>query len=473
MSERYMVATALQGKLVDFYWCSNWTSKSLVMFSIWISATMDGTKSVEELYRCLGIESDYGDRREVIEEVITWPDELIVVDLDDRNIYFDIKCAMPYTPTLYQCWSPVSPKHLLNLMTSQDTCYASGSDCCSKHRLSFDSFNRELLLEYCEKRFGWRLNDQESSKEEIKMTGPEAKTGTEQEALFDLDEEAGQEISNGPKPAWLIRWEEKQKVIISEIGAKRDINRFGIYELFLMGIAFETLGETLWFADALNEELATSVERKIDETIDLSCIFEFCRDITKQERNAWLDKHGNAIEVWTADQKYKLKAQLYHWRERIPGIIRNELMDGLGEAAWEVVSTSLHRLKLTGLFSVGEFEAADLSKFDSLREEDAEEIRKSISCWHERRSKAAKPEYSETETAPLDSLLIEEFVMEDETIDSLDLSVRAYNILRRANIYSLDDLAGKTLEDLKSLKNMGKKALDEICRKAKEIGIEF
>lgn len=48
------------------------------------------------------------------------------------------------------------------------------------------------------------------------------------------------------------------------------------------------------------------------------------------------------------------------------------------------------------------------------------------------------------------------------TIEELDLSVRAFNCLKRASINSIADLLDKTIEDLEKVRNLGKKSIEEI-----------
>ena len=48
------------------------------------------------------------------------------------------------------------------------------------------------------------------------------------------------------------------------------------------------------------------------------------------------------------------------------------------------------------------------------------------------------------------------------TIDELDLSVRSFNCLKRANINTVEDLISKTGEDMMKVRNMGKKSLDAV-----------
>ena len=59
------------------------------------------------------------------------------------------------------------------------------------------------------------------------------------------------------------------------------------------------------------------------------------------------------------------------------------------------------------------------------------------------------------------------------TIDELDLSVRSYNCLKRANINTVADLISKTGEDMKKVRNMGKKSLDEVQKKLEMMGLSL
>ena len=59
------------------------------------------------------------------------------------------------------------------------------------------------------------------------------------------------------------------------------------------------------------------------------------------------------------------------------------------------------------------------------------------------------------------------------TIDELDLSVRSFNCLKRANINTVADLIGKTGEDMMKVRNMGKKSLDEVQKKLEMMGLSL
>ena len=59
------------------------------------------------------------------------------------------------------------------------------------------------------------------------------------------------------------------------------------------------------------------------------------------------------------------------------------------------------------------------------------------------------------------------------TIDELDLSVRSFNCLKRANINTVADLISKTGEDMMKVRNMGKKSLDEAQKKLEMLGLSL
>lgn len=57
------------------------------------------------------------------------------------------------------------------------------------------------------------------------------------------------------------------------------------------------------------------------------------------------------------------------------------------------------------------------------------------------------------------------------TIEDLDLSVRSFNCLKRANINTVADLAGKSEEDMMKVRNLGRKSLEEVKKKLEELGL--
>lgn len=61
----------------------------------------------------------------------------------------------------------------------------------------------------------------------------------------------------------------------------------------------------------------------------------------------------------------------------------------------------------------------------------------------------------------------------DMSIEELELSVRAYNCLKRANIYTVGDLLEKTERELLEIKNFGKKSADEVIERLRAYGFHM
>ena len=59
------------------------------------------------------------------------------------------------------------------------------------------------------------------------------------------------------------------------------------------------------------------------------------------------------------------------------------------------------------------------------------------------------------------------------TIDELELSVRAYNCLKRASINSMAELLKKSEHDLLNIKNFGKKSSDEVIERLHHFGLDL
>lgn len=61
----------------------------------------------------------------------------------------------------------------------------------------------------------------------------------------------------------------------------------------------------------------------------------------------------------------------------------------------------------------------------------------------------------------------------DMSIDELELSVRSYNCLKRAGINTVEELCAKTSEDMMKVRNLGRKSLEEVLAKLKELGLSL
>lgn len=58
-------------------------------------------------------------------------------------------------------------------------------------------------------------------------------------------------------------------------------------------------------------------------------------------------------------------------------------------------------------------------------------------------------------------------------IDELELSVRSYNCLKRAGINTVAELTNRTSEDMMKVRNLGRKSLEEVLAKLKELGLQL
>jgi len=58
-------------------------------------------------------------------------------------------------------------------------------------------------------------------------------------------------------------------------------------------------------------------------------------------------------------------------------------------------------------------------------------------------------------------------------IEDMDLSVRSYNCLKRANINTVEDLIMRTEDDMLKVRNLGRKSLDEVINKLRSYGLDL
>ena len=79
---------------------------------------------------------------------------------------------------------------------------------------------------------------------------------------------------------------------------------------------------------------------------------------------------------------------------------------------------------------------------------------------------ASKPTMAEKSETHRDKVL-------EMTIEELDLSVRSFNCLKRANINNVEDLISRTGEDMMKVRNMGRKSLEEVQNKLAMMGLSL
>ena len=59
------------------------------------------------------------------------------------------------------------------------------------------------------------------------------------------------------------------------------------------------------------------------------------------------------------------------------------------------------------------------------------------------------------------------------TVEELDLSVRSFNCLKRANIHKVGDLIQKSEDEMMKVRNLGRKSLDEVIAKLAQYGLHL
>ena len=83
-----------------------------------------------------------------------------------------------------------------------------------------------------------------------------------------------------------------------------------------------------------------------------------------------------------------------------------------------------------------------------------------------------------SESAKAVDIMVEKEDNEKEKVlemnsDELELSVRSYNCLKRAGINTVEELCNKTSEDMMKVRNLGRKSLEEVLAKLKELGLQL
>ena len=450
MSDRNMVETVFQGKSVNRSLLPNYSAREILLYAFCMAAVAEGSKTIEEVYRRLG--KDYDEETSQVddayeEQVVSWT----VVDLDDCNIYIDCHSnsveenrsrPVIQTDTLLDIMIPRLGEDSISLWNRCQIGNYKGFRC------PFDMFSPELLLKYVKKYYEW----------EIAGGVPETDPN-------DSDMEL---------PVWIHLWEEQRDGIkMPEVPGDCTLGKyqFSIYELFLMGIVFETDAETISFVNMSNQILTIEINEYVkgyeEETTDLYYIFKNQNEMTVQKKQKLHEKILNNIDAITLDLKNMAKKSMCFWREKIPGIIRNSRMDALAEPILLGIRDIQKELCI---WTIGELEAADLSKSKNLSQEDISEIEHALMWYHARPYWEAHPEFDE---AMNEWKKKQPIVLEEYTVDNLDLSVRAYNCLKRAGINTLADLADMSWDELIQIRNLGRNSAKEIREKVKEFGIHF
>lgn len=85
----------------------------------------------------------------------------------------------------------------------------------------------------------------------------------------------------------------------------------------------------------------------------------------------------------------------------------------------------------------------------------------------------AMSKYRDNEEEEIEEVVEVENNIEDMKIEELDFTVRSYNCLKKANVNTISDLTSMSYVELLKIKNLGRKSLNEIIDKMKELGYDL
>ena len=178
------------------------------------------------------------------------------------------------------------------------------------------------------------------------------------------------------------------------------------------------------------------------------------------------------------DASFNMEITLSHGRGYVPSDKNKTPNMPIGTIAVDSIYTPVYKVNYT----VENTRVGNMTDYDKLTLEvwtdgtisarDAVSLGAKILCDHFTlftdlsESVGSKPTVVEKAEAQRDKVL-------EMTIEELDLSVRSFNCLKRANINTVADLINKTGEDMMKVRNMGRKSLEEVQNKLAMMGLSL
>lgn len=155
-----------------------------------------------------------------------------------------------------------------------------------------------------------------------------------------------------------------------------------------------------------------------------------------------------------------------------------EALDSIGEIAIDSIYTPVERVNMnvenTRVGQVTDYDKLTLEVFtnSTINPEEAVSLAAKVLAEH------LNLFVSLSERGLNAEIMHEEEIDETEkvlemSIDELELSVRSYNCLKRDDINTVEDLVSKTLTQIKNVRNMGAKSVDEVLGKLEELGLSL
>ncbi len=177
----------------------------------------------------------------------------------------------------------------------------------------------------------------------------------------------------------------------------------------------------------------------------------------------------------TGDIEFNMEIRI----EKGRGYVPVEEMETIGETGWILVDADFSPVRLVS-FRVEQTRVGDKTDYEKLIMEVKTDGSKSPSDAVKEAVEILLKHFSMLENISYEVPIIEEPVPVDElsekftlSIEELDISQRALNSLRRIGISTIGDLVQLTEDELKSTKNIGRKALAEIKEALKEMGLSL
>ena len=178
------------------------------------------------------------------------------------------------------------------------------------------------------------------------------------------------------------------------------------------------------------------------------------------------------------DASFNMEITLSHGRGYVPSDKNKTPNMPIGTIAVDSIYTPVYKVNYT----VENTRVGDATDYDKLTLEvwtdgtidarDAVSLGARILCDHFAlftdlsETVASKPTMAEKAETHRDKVL-------EMTIEELDLSVRSFNCLKRANINNVEDLISRTGEDMMKVRNMGRKSLEEVQNKLAMMGLSL
>ena len=165
--------------------------------------------------------------------------------------------------------------------------------------------------------------------------------------------------------------------------------------------------------------------------------------------------------------------------ERGKGYVLSEEMETIGETGWILLDADFSPVKLVS-YKVEQTRVGEKTDYEKLTVEvvtdgsktPEDAVKEAVSILKKHLDLLENISYeipTLEEPVPIDELA-EKFTL---SIEELDISQRALNSLKRMGITTIGDLVQMTEEELKSTKNIGRKALSEIKEALKQMGLQL